>query len=149
MPTARRTRTLAADPGDVWRVVGDEHHFPRWWPRVQRVEGVERGGFTLVMQTDKGRIVRADYRTVDRGGRAWRWEQEVEGTPFERVLSSAITGVSVEGDGAGAKVTLTVEQKLRGLSRTGGFLVRRATRKILDEALDNLDRLVAEEPASP
>jgi uncharacterized protein YndB with AHSA1/START domain len=142
MPTTRRTRTLAADAGDVWRVVGDVHHFPRWWPRVQRVEGVARGGFTLVMQTDKGRIVRADYTTVDRGKRAWRWSQEVEGTPFERVLASAVTGVEVAADGAGSRVTLTVEQKLRGVSRTGGFLVRRATRKILDEALDDLERLV-------
>ena len=144
MPTSSRTRTLAADPGDVWRVVGDVHHFARWWPRVQRVEGVERGAFTLVMQTDKGRIVRADYRTVSRGGRDWRWAQDVEGTPFERVLASAETAVEVTGEPGAARVTLSVTQQLKGMSRFGGFMVKRATRKILDEALDNLQRLVVD-----
>ena len=39
-------------------------------------------------------------------------------------------------------MTLEVRQKLRGLSRFGGFLVKRATRRQLDEALDALERLL-------
>jgi len=142
VPTTQRTRTLAADPGEVWRVVGDLHHLPRWWPRATRVEGVETGAFTMVLQTEKGRSVRADYRIASRGARDWRWTQELEGTPFERVLAAAEIGVAVEGEAGAARVTLTMSQTLRGMSRFGGFMVRRATRKILDEALDNLAQVV-------
>ena len=35
-------------------------------------------------------------------------------------------------------VTLSQRQKLRGYSRTGGFLMRRATKERLGEALDGL-----------
>ncbi len=143
MPTTQRTRTLAAEPGEVWRVVGDLHHLPRWWPRVTRVEGVETGAFTMVMQTDKGRIVRADFRIASRGARDWRWEQELEGTPFERVLAAAEIAVAVEDADGSARVTVTMTQTLRGMSRFGGVMVRRATKKILDEALDNLAGVVA------
>ncbi|MGH2855564.1 MAG: SRPBCC family protein, partial [Solirubrobacteraceae bacterium] len=40
MPTTQRTRTIAAPAGEVWELVSDPHHLPRWWPRVARVEGV-------------------------------------------------------------------------------------------------------------
>jgi hypothetical protein len=39
-------------------------------------------------------------------------------------------------------VKLTAVRRLRGLSRLGGFMVRRATRKQLDEALDGLQQAV-------
>jgi hypothetical protein len=42
---------------------------------------------------------------------------------------------------AGTRVTVALDQKLKGYSRTGGFLLRRATRKRLDEALEGLDRI--------
>jgi hypothetical protein len=42
---------------------------------------------------------------------------------------------------AGTEVTIAQEQKLRGYSRTGGFLVRRATAAKLDEALEGLARI--------
>ena len=36
----RRSRTVAAPVDDVWRIVRDPYHLPRWWPKTQRVEGV-------------------------------------------------------------------------------------------------------------
>jgi hypothetical protein len=39
-------------------------------------------------------------------------------------------------------VSVTQRQKLRGISRLGGFLVRRATGRIVDEALDGLEAAV-------
>ena len=48
MPTARRSRTVPAPPERVWEIVGDPHHLPRWWPRVQRVESVTDEHFTEV-----------------------------------------------------------------------------------------------------
>ncbi len=58
----RRSRTVAAPVDDVWRIVRDPYHLPRWWPRTQRVEGVSSSGWTSVLVTDKGRAIRADYR---------------------------------------------------------------------------------------
>ena len=37
-------------------------------------------------------------------------------------------------------MTIEQRQKLRGLARFGGLLVRRATGRVLDEALDGLER---------
>jgi len=42
-------------------VLADPHHFPRWWPRVERVEGVDRRRWTSVMTSRRGRTVRIDY----------------------------------------------------------------------------------------
>ena len=70
------------------------------------------------------------------------WEQEVAGTPFERVLDEAITEVLIEpAHGGTSQVTIAQLQKLRGYSRTGALMLRRATNKRLDEALDGLARI--------
>ena len=143
MPTTRRTRRLTAAPDEVWRVVGDPYHLPRWWPRVERVERVEGDRFTELLRAKSGRAVRADFRVVEkRRGRLLRFEQELAGSPFERVLATAETEIAVESAGEGTEVAITLRQRLRGLSRLGGFMVRRATRRILDEALDGLELAV-------
>ena len=144
MPRIRRSRTIEASPEQVWRTVCDPHHLPRWWPRVQRVEGVEPERFTEVLQTDKGRSVRADFRVLEsRAPEVRRWSQDVEGTPFERLLRSAETEVRLAPEDAhgGTRVTLTIRQKLCGMGALGGFLVVGATRRQADAALDALARL--------
>lgn len=149
MTTARRARRIAADPGRVWEVIEDPHHMPRWWPGVMRMEGVERDRFTQVFKTKKGRAVRVDFRLlescppgIDGEQRAQRsWEQEIPGTPFERVLSESIIAVMLEPDGSGTRVTIEQRQRLRGSSRTGGFLLKRATRARLEEALEGLEQI--------
>ena len=141
MPRTARTRTLRARPDAVWEVVGDPHHFPRWWPRVERVEAVDAGRWTKVFMTRKGHTVRADFELVDSRPPTLRaWRQEVEDSPFERVLGDAVTEVRIEPAGEGSSVTIEQRQKLRGLARLGRFLVRRATARVLDEALDGLER---------
>jgi uncharacterized protein YndB with AHSA1/START domain len=141
VPTTRRRRTLRADAATLWRTVGDPHHLPRWWPRVERVEQVEAGRFTELLRTAKGRAVRADFRLAElRAPREIAWAQDVEGTPFERVLESARTTVRLTDAGAGAtQVELELSQALRGFARFGGLLVRRAAARALDEALDALE----------
>ena len=142
MALARRTRTIPAPPQEVWSVLEDPHHMPRWWPGVERMEGVEADRWTQVFKTKKGRSVRMDFRLLSSEppyGRAW--EQEVVGSPFERVLIESVTEVALEPDGAGTRVTIAQRQKLKGYSRTGGFMLRRATAKKLDEALDGLERI--------
>ena len=143
MATARRTRVVAAAPQRVWELLEDPHHMPRWWPGVARMEGVEEDRFTQVMVTKKGRPVRLDFLLVE-SDPPWRraWQQEVDGTPFARVLETAVTEVLLEPEAEGTKVTIAQSQKLRGYSKTGGFLLKRATQAKLDEALDGLERLL-------
>jgi uncharacterized protein YndB with AHSA1/START domain len=143
VPRVRRSRTIPATPEQLWRTVCDPHHLPRWWPRVQRVEAVDAERFTEVLGTEKGRSVRADFRVLESTApEVRRWRQEVEGSPFERLLRSADTEVRLAPDAAGGtRVTLTIRQRLRGIGALGGFLVRRATRRQADEALDGLARL--------
>jgi uncharacterized protein YndB with AHSA1/START domain len=143
MATFRRSRVLQASPDAVFDEACDPHHLPRWWPRVSRVEGVDEHGFTQVLRTRKGRGVRADFRVEDADrARGCRWVQELEGTPCERVFSAATTAIRLQPREDGAtQVTLEATRKLRGLNRLGTFMLRPATRRQLDEALDNLAAL--------
>jgi hypothetical protein len=109
---------------------------------VARVEAVDGRGFTEVLQTDKGKPVRADFRQQERRApELWRFSQEVAGTPFERILSTSETVVRLEPASAGTRVTLELRQRLRGSARLGGWLVRRAARRQLDDALTRLAEL--------
>jgi uncharacterized protein YndB with AHSA1/START domain len=140
--STRRSRTVAASPDQLWELIADPHHMPRWWPGVERMEGVEPDRFTQVFKTKRGRPVRADFRVVASEAPTTRaWEQEVAGTPFERVLSASVIEVRLAPAAQGTEVTISQQQKLRGYSRTGGFMMRRATAARLDEALDGLARI--------
>jgi uncharacterized protein YndB with AHSA1/START domain len=123
-------------------MVSDPHHLPRWWPGVQRVEEASPEAWTKVMRTEKGRAVRADFTLVEADPpRRLVWRQEVEESPFERILSASVTEVSLEPAGTGhTRVQLKLTQRLRGLYRFGSPSVRRAARAQLDEALDGLER---------
>jgi uncharacterized protein YndB with AHSA1/START domain len=142
MSTMRRSKTVAAAPQRVWEVIEDPHHMPRWWPGITRMEGVEDDRWTQVFVTKKGRPVRVDFHLLA-SEPPWRraWEQEISGTPFERVLNASVTEIYLEPVDAGTLVTIELHQKLRGYSRTGGFMLRRATKSKLDEALEGLQRI--------
>jgi hypothetical protein len=58
------------------------------------------------------------------------------------VLTESITELLIEPGDGGSLVTLSQRQKLRGYSRTGGFLMRRATKDRLNDALDGLAEAV-------
>lgn len=143
MPKVRRSRQLPVSPEAVWEVLGDPHHQPRWWPEVRRVEDVREDGFTQVIYTRKGRPVRVDFtlEAVEPPSRLV-WEQEVAGTPFERVLVAMQIEIRVESREHGSEVTIEQRQQLRGYSRTGGWMLRRAARRRLDAALEALAAVV-------
>jgi uncharacterized protein YndB with AHSA1/START domain len=154
VPRTRRTRTIAAPVQQVWEIVRDPHHLPRWWPRVERVEDVSADAFTEVMRTSKGRVVRADFERLraDEAERALSFCQRVEGTPFARVLRSAETEMRVSAVASpdpatiaeATAVTIEVRQALSGFfPRFGGFMVSRAAAATLDDALDGLERISA------
>jgi uncharacterized protein YndB with AHSA1/START domain len=149
MPNVTRRRRLQAPPGKIWHVVSDPYHLPRWWPRTQRVENVTEGGgdrgrkWTQVLETKDGRAIRADYRCVAAAtAKHYAYEQLIDGTPFEGFLQSARTEIRLEPEGAGTEVTVQSRQSLRGLSRLGSFMMRRATGRTLAEALKGLERAV-------
>jgi uncharacterized protein YndB with AHSA1/START domain len=138
-----RSRVIAAAPEAVWAIVADPHHQPRWWPGVDRMESVEAGRFTQVLRTRRGRPVRVDYTiceaTAAPGLALWR--QELEGGPFARVLSAGEVRIVLGAADGGTRVTITHVQRLRGPNRTGGWMLTRATRRRLDEALTGLARI--------
>jgi uncharacterized protein YndB with AHSA1/START domain len=144
MPTVRRARTLSATPEELWAIVGDAYHLPRWWPRVTRVEGVEGEAFTQVLTTAKGVPVRADFQVVESAAPAVRrWEQQLVNTPFERILTASSVEIRLERAGdAATRVAITLAQRLRGLGLLGGVMVRSAGRRQLDGALDGLEALL-------
>jgi uncharacterized protein YndB with AHSA1/START domain len=166
MPTARASRTIAAPREQLWQIVSDPYHLPRWWPRVTRVEDVADGAFTEVMKTRAGKTVRADFdvvRTDEQSGTVV-WEQRLDGTPFAGVLSSSQTelrvapasggqvgGLAAPAAGA-SEVTIEMRQELSGraaptiggralLPSMGRRMVRRAATRTIQEALDGLERI--------
>jgi uncharacterized protein YndB with AHSA1/START domain len=142
---------IPAPRADVWSVVSDPYHLPRWWPNVTRVEGVHerKGGsgsqWTKVFETQSGKSVRADFRCrYSRAPEAFGWEQEIPGSPFEKYLRSAVTEIELSDADSGTLVEIETDQRLRGISRFGGgAMLRRATRRQLDAALDGLERSFA------
>jgi uncharacterized protein YndB with AHSA1/START domain len=145
----RRQRTIGAPAQELWEIVRDPHHLARWWPRVTRVEGVQGGGveggiFTEVLQTDKGKAIRADFliTEIDQAGRRLTWAQQLQGSPFARLLASAETEVWLTPEGSDTQVTIELRQSLTGiLPRLGGYMVHRAAAATLDGALDGLEAI--------
>jgi uncharacterized protein YndB with AHSA1/START domain len=141
-----RTRTVEAPPGEVWDLISDPYNLPRWWPRTARVENVDdkaggrRARWTKVLETAEGRGVRADFRCLSSAERErYVWEQELAGTPFERHLKALKVEIGLRARDGGTEVSLTEDQSLKGMSKLGSPLMRRARGDALDEALDGIE----------
>jgi hypothetical protein len=109
------------------------------------VEGVERDAFTEVLTSPRGRLVRADFHVLLADERALRlvWDQQVQGTPFARLLAAAQTELRLRPVGVATEVAIELRHTLRGLlPRLGASRVRRAAGVTLEEALDGLERLL-------
>jgi len=144
MSAIRRSRVLAVSPQQLWRTVADPRTLPQWWPGVERVEGVKSHGFTQVLRSERGAVVRADYlRTQSVEPELLVWTQHIEGTPFASVFAARAVQITLAPTGVGAvKVTLSVEQTLRGAARFVP-LNRGGVRRQLDAALEALEALGA------
>jgi uncharacterized protein YndB with AHSA1/START domain len=140
-----RRRRIAAPASELWAVITDPYHLPRWWPNTQRVESVSEGelaerSWTQVLGTREGRGIRADFRCVDSSdGERYVFEQVVEDTPFERFVRRARTEIELEPRNGDTEVTMALDRKLRGLSRLGSPMMRLAIGRTLNEALDGLE----------
>jgi uncharacterized protein YndB with AHSA1/START domain len=143
VPAVTRRRDVGAPPEEVWRVVSDPERLPAWWPGVTRVEEATATSWTTVLTSAKGKSVRADFsRLAAEPERRLVWRQEVEASPFERILKESVTAVELAPAAAGTTVTLTVNNRPRGLARLGFFQMRAATAKQVRAALDGLAALV-------
>jgi uncharacterized protein YndB with AHSA1/START domain len=141
-----RRRKIAAPPAEVWELVSDPYSLPRWWPRVSRVESVDRkpegrrSQWTKVLETAEGRGVRADYRCLSSAeGERYVWEQQLADSPFERHLRSSVVEIALRAEEGATEVSLTADQKLRGMSRLGAPMMRGGQGKLLEQALDGLE----------
>jgi uncharacterized protein YndB with AHSA1/START domain len=140
-----RRRRIAAPASALWSVVTDPYHLPRWWPNTQRVENVSEGepadrSWTQVLETRDGRGVRADYHCVAAtDGERFVFEQTLEGTPFERFVKRARTSIELKPENGETEVKMSLDRRLRGLSRLGSPMMRRAIGRQLNEALAGLE----------
>jgi uncharacterized protein YndB with AHSA1/START domain len=139
----RGETVVAAAPEEVWRVVSDPEQFPRWWPGVTRVEEVSPEAWTKVLSSPRGKAVRADYTLVEAvPGERLVWRQEVDQSPFERILVSAITTVSLAAAEARAtRVQIALDQKPRGWARFAPLQFRAAGSRQVRGALVGLREL--------
>lgn len=134
-----RRRRIDAPRERIWEVIADPHSLPRWWPRLQRVEEASETAWTKVLTSDRGKPVRADFtRTVAEAPERLEWRQELAETPFERILAESRLTIVLDPDDGVTEVALTSRERLRGLARLGGLMVRRATARRLEEALERL-----------
>lgn len=114
---------------------------------MENVAGKDPEGrrWTQVLETRDGRGIRADYRCVAAArDQRYAFEQLLDGTPFEGILRSARTEIRLEPADAETEVTVVSDQRLKGLSRFGSLMMRRATGRTLNDALAGLERVTGD-----
>ena len=112
---------------------------------VDRKPEGKRSQWTKVLETQHGRGVRADYRCVSSAEpERYVWEQQLEGSPFAKHLKESTVEIELHPAEAGeTRVVMTSVQTMRGMSRLGGWLMRKGQRDILDSALDGIEGALA------
>ena len=135
----RGERILSASREAVWALVSEPVRLREWWPGVTRVEVAGAQAWTTVLNSPKGKTVRADYtRQESHEGSSLSWRQELAGSPFERILSESLTRVELTESGEGTRVVLTLAQRPRGWAHFSPMQMRAAARRQVEGALDGL-----------
>jgi uncharacterized protein YndB with AHSA1/START domain len=139
----RRETVVPRAPAEVWRVVSDPARLSQWWPGVTRVEEATPEAWTTVLTSSKGKSVRMDYTRVaaDEPSRL-EWRQEVEQSPFERILAEATTSVELSEADGGTLVVIALHQRPRGWARFAPVQFRAAGTRQVQGAVDGLERLL-------
>ena len=131
---------MTATPEEVWGLVSDPARLPQWWPGVTRVEEASADAWTTVLSSRKGKSLRIDYSRVEADPqRRVVWRQEVEESPFERILASATTEIALAEDADGTRVTVSLDQRPRGWARFAPLQFRAAGRRQVQGAVEGLD----------
>jgi uncharacterized protein YndB with AHSA1/START domain len=140
----RDETVVPAAPEEVWGLVSDPAGLPRWWPGVTRVEEASPQAWTMVLSSPKGKSVRVDYTRVEaEPGRRLVWRQEVEESPFERILASATTEIALAPEASGTRVSVALDQRPRGWARFAPLQFRAAGRRQVRGAVEGLDAVFA------
>jgi uncharacterized protein YndB with AHSA1/START domain len=136
----RRETVLPASPEEVWRLVSDPARLPQWWPGVTRVEEATADAWTTVLSSPKGKALRVDYTRVEvEPERRLAWRQEIDESPFERILASATTEVALASEGDATRVTVALDQRPRGWARFAPLQFRAAGRRQVEGAVEGLE----------
>jgi uncharacterized protein YndB with AHSA1/START domain len=138
----RRETVVPRAPDEVWQVISDPAQLPRWWPGVTRVEEATTQAWTTVLTSPKGKSVRMDFTRVEASEPTRLvWRQEVEQSPFERILAEATTSLELSEAEAGTRVAIALDQKPRGWARFAPLQFRAAGVRQVQGALEGLERL--------
>jgi uncharacterized protein YndB with AHSA1/START domain len=133
---------VPAAPGEVWGLVSDPARLPQWWPGVTRVEEASTHAWTTVLSSPKGKSVRADYTRVEaEHERRLVWRQEVDQSPFERILASATTEIALAPEDSGTRVRVAIDQRPRGWARFAPLQFRAAGKRQVQGAVEGLDAI--------
>jgi uncharacterized protein YndB with AHSA1/START domain len=136
----REETLVSAPPEEVWGLVSDPARLPLWWPGVTRVEEASDEAWTTVLSSPKGKSVRVDHSLVDaEPERRVVWRQEVEESPFERILASSTTEIALEPSEGGTRVTVSIDQRPRGWARFAPLQFRGAGKRQVRAAVEGLD----------
>jgi uncharacterized protein YndB with AHSA1/START domain len=138
----QRETVVPGSLDEVWRVVSDPDQLPRWWPGVTRVEEATPEAWTTVLTSPKGKSVRMDFtRVAAEEPSRLVWRQEVEQSPFERILAEATTSVELSAAADGTHVAIALDQKPRGWARFAPLQFRAAGTRQVQGAVEGLERL--------
>jgi uncharacterized protein YndB with AHSA1/START domain len=140
----RRETVVPEGLDEVWRLVSDPAQLPRWWPGVTRVEEASPEAWTTVLTSPKGKSVRMDYTRVEAAAPTRLvWRQEVEASPFERILAEATTSLELTEAEDGTRVAIELDQKPRGWARFAPLQFRAAGTRQVQGAVEGLEKLFA------
>jgi uncharacterized protein YndB with AHSA1/START domain len=140
----RAETVVPAAPEEVWGLVSNPARLPQWWPGVTRVEEASPQAWTMVLTSPQGKSVRVDYTRVEaEAQRRLVWRQEIEESPFERILASATTEIALAPDDAGTRVSVALDQRPRGWARFAPLQFRAAGRRQVRGAVEGLDAMFA------
>jgi uncharacterized protein YndB with AHSA1/START domain len=136
----RAETVVPAAPEEVWGLVSNPARLPQWWPGVTRVEEASPEAWTMVLTSRQGKAVRVDYTLVEaEAERRLVWRQEVEESPFERILASATTEIAIAPEASGTRVSVALDQRPRGWARFAPLQFRAAGRRQVRGAVEGLD----------
>jgi uncharacterized protein YndB with AHSA1/START domain len=136
----REETVVPATTEEVWGLVSDPARLPQWWPGITRVEEATEDAWTTVLASPKGKSMRVDYSRVEtERERRLVWRQEVEESPFERILASATTEVALAPEAGGTRVTISLDQRPRGWARLAPLQFRTAGKRQVQGAVEGLN----------
>ena len=107
-------------------------------------EATPRGGRSCCAPS--GKTIRADFTRVEAvEGERLHWRQELAGSPFERILASALTRIELSPAGEGdTRVVIELDQQPRGWARLAPLQFRTAAARQAQGEAEGLDVLFGE-----